>query len=121
METQGNESKNEVGRVSLWAAIGGVVGAAGLALLFILLEALTAAEMPFSLCLLLFVGLEVVALVAGIAGWGSPYGKAGFGASLILLALTTLILPVKMVKTSQSTSVEPAMVIERTQSASQSE
>ncbi|MHC4353148.1 MAG: hypothetical protein ACYTE3_09105 [Planctomycetota bacterium] len=119
MET---ESKNEIGKVSLWVAIAGVAGAATIALLFILLEALTEAEMPFSLCLLLFIGLEVIALVTGIVGWSCPYGKAGFGASIVLLALTTFFIPVsRRVETSQGTGVEPIMVIERTQAATRAE
>ena len=69
------ESRIEVGKVSLWSAIGGVVAGAALAFLFILVEALTEAEMSFSLPVLLFAGLEVVALVAGIAGRRSPHGK----------------------------------------------
>jgi hypothetical protein len=119
MET---ESRNELGKVSLWAALAGVAGAATIALLFILLEALTEAEMPFSLCLLLFVGLEVIALVTGIVGWSCPYGKAGFGASLILLATTTFFIPVsRRVEYGQSTQAEPVMVIERMQSVPRGE
>jgi len=117
METQ---SKNEVGKISLYAAIGGVVRGAALGLLFVLVESLTEAQMPFSLCLLLFVGLEVVALVAGIAGWRSAYGKAGFGASIILLGMTTFFIPVRsQVVTSRGNRIEPVVVIERTQRASQ--
>jgi len=116
METK---SRNEVGKVSLWASIGGVVAGGALVLLFILVEALTEAEMSFSLPVLLFVGLEVVALVAGIAGWGSAYGKAGFGASVALLALMTFFIPVsRHVETGQSTQPEPVFVLERTRSAS---
>ena len=37
-------SKNEIGKISLWVAIAGVVGPAALALLFILLAALTKAQ-----------------------------------------------------------------------------
>ena len=119
METQ---SKNEVGKISLYAAIGGVVGGAALGLLFVLVESLTEAQMPVSLCLLLFVGLEVVALVTGIAGWASAYGKAGFGASIILLGMTTFFIPVsRRVVTAQSNKVEPVMVTERTQRGSQNE
>ena len=117
METQ---SKNELGKISLYAAIGGVVGGAALGLLFVLVELLTEAEMPVSLCVLLFVGLEVVALVAGIAGWGSAYGKAGFGVAIILLAMTTFFVPVSShTVTGQGNKVEPVIVTERTQSASQ--
>ncbi len=116
MET---ESRNEIGKISLWAAIGGVVGPGALALLFILLDALTAASMSISLCVLLFVGLEVVALVTGIVGWSSPYGKAGLGASIILLAMTTLFVPVfRQASTDPAAGVEPGMAIEHTQSAS---
>jgi len=117
METQ---SKNEVGKISLCAAVGGVIGGAALVLLFVLVESLTEAEMPFSLGILLFVGLEVVALAAGIASWGSAYGRAGFGTAIVLLALTTFFVPVSShVVTGQGNRVESVMVGERTRSASQ--
>ena len=116
METR---SKNDVGKISLYVAIGGVVGGAALGLLFVLVESLTQAEMPISLFVLLFV-VEVVALVAGIAGCGSAYGKTGFGAALILLAMTTFFVPISSrVVTEQGDKVEPVMVTERTQRAFQ--
>ena len=119
METQ---SKNEVGKISLCAAIGGVVGPAALGLLFVLVESLTEAQTPISLCVLLFVGLEVVALVTGIAGRASAYGKAGFGAAIVLLGLTTFFIPARSrVVTSQGNGIESVMVTERTQKASQDE
>ena len=115
METQSN---NQVGKISLWAAFGGLLGGTAVALLFVLVEVLTGGDMPFSLCVLMFIGIEVGALITGIAGWGSPHGKAGFGLSVALLTLITYFIPVsRRVETNKSAEIEPVMVIERTQSA----
>ena len=115
MET---ESRNKVGKISLCAALGGIVGGTLVALLLVMLESLTETDMPFSLCVLMFIGLEVGALVAGIVAWGSPFGKAGFGTSILLLAITTFFIPVsRQVSTSRSANTEHMTVVERTRSS----
>lgn len=49
--------------------------------------------MPYALCILLFVGLEIIAFITGVVGRRSPYGKAGLGASFVLLLLSTFFVP----------------------------
>ena len=102
-----SETRNTMGKVSLCAAIAGIVGAVMLALVLVVLESLAGIDMPISLCVFLFVGLEIVALVTGIVGWRSPCGKAGLGASIVLLGLITFFMPVSSVRgPSQSQGVE---------------
>lgn len=102
------EKTNTVGKVSLCAAVGGVVGGVALGLLFTLIESLSGITLSISLCVLLFVGLELVALAAGIMGWRSPYGKAGAGASVLLLGLILFFVPVSSTRENyQGTGPEP--------------
>ncbi|MCX7008289.1 MAG: hypothetical protein NTY53_13755, partial [Kiritimatiellaeota bacterium] len=44
----------------------------------------------FLLCILLFIGLELIALITGIIGRKSPAGKAGMIVSIVCATLTLL-------------------------------
>ena len=83
---------SRVGKLSLIAAILGCVVPIILGILFWILEDKFNMNPPYSLCLFSFLGLELIALGTGIAGWRSPCGKAGIGISLLLLLVTRLLL-----------------------------
>jgi len=87
-------SKSNIGTMSLVLAIGGTVLSIAVALLLALIESLTNFMPPYTLCFVLFVALEIAALVTGIIGWRSPCGKAGLIISAILLLLSSIVLPV---------------------------
>ena len=74
-----------IGLLSLVTAILGCVIATIVYFLFWMMENKLGMNPPYNLCLLIFVGLELIALVCGIAGWRCPYGKAGAGIALLLL------------------------------------
>ena len=84
---------DRVGAVSLITAITGGVTGASLSLLFWFLEASLDMSPPYVLCLFAFVGLELIALITGIAGWRSPYGKAGAVIAILFLFATTWFVP----------------------------
>ena len=87
-------SKNGIGKLSLCMAIAGVVATVLLAVVMVLLEKLTGTYMPETLCMVLFVSLEIIALVTGIMGWKSVYGKAGLASSVVLLVIAAVLFPV---------------------------
>ena len=91
METTG---KNVLGKISLCLAIAGIIGTVILGLCFSLFAGLTGIMIPISIFVLLFIGLEITALVTGIIAWCSPYGKAGLGVSVLLLLLMIFFVPV---------------------------
>ncbi len=84
--------KNTIGKISLYLATAGIIGTVILWLCFTLFAGLTGIVIPISIFVLLFIGLEIIAFVTGIVAWRSPYGKAGFGVSVSLLLLTTLVM-----------------------------
>jgi hypothetical protein len=83
-----------VGQLSLIAAILGCVVPIILCIIFWILEENSNMHPPYWLCLFVFLGLELVALASGIAGWRSPYGKAGTFTALLFLLATTLLVPI---------------------------
>ena len=89
-------SKSNIGNMSLILAIGGVVAAIGLWLVLAIAEWLTDFDPLYTLCLLLFVALEIAALATGIVGRRSAQGKAGLIISAILLILTAIAAPFLM-------------------------
>ena len=90
-------SKSNIGTMSLVLAIGGTVLSIAVALLLALIESLTNFMPPYTLCFVLFVALEIAALVTGIIGWRSACGKAGLIISAILLLLSSIVLPASRV------------------------
>ncbi len=96
------DGKNKLGMLSLILAIGGVAIPIALALLLVIIEWLTKLGPPYFLCVLLFVGLQIIALVTGIIGRQSPFGKAGMVVSATLLVLTAIAAPFLMVSSSET-------------------
>ena len=90
-------SKSNIGTMSLVLAIGGTVLSIAVALLLALIESLTNFMPPYTLCFVLFVALEIAALVTGIIGRRSACGKAGLIISAILLLLSSIVLPASRV------------------------
>ena len=82
----------KVGAVSLWASILGIVAPILIALL-VQLWVKTNDEPYYRLCLLLFAGTELIALVTGIFGRKSTAGRAGLGIALACVALTAVAIP----------------------------
>ena len=101
-----------IGRISLWAAISGVVLPALLLLGGIVLSSrVTILEGFVALCFLLGVGLELVAVGCGIAARRTPSGKAGLivGSIALLLWLATLLtVPMRMEEATR----EPETIFE---------
>ena len=95
-------SKSNIGTMSLVLAIGGTVLSIAVALLLALIESLTNFMPPYTLCFVLFVALEIAALVTGIIGWRSACGKAGLIISAILLLLSSIVLPASRVSSGPS-------------------
>jgi len=85
-----NERKNNLGKISLCLAIAGIIGPMFIGLCLRLFPGI----IPLPIYVLLFVCLEITALVTGIVAWRSPYGKAGLGTSAFLLLLMTFFVPV---------------------------
>jgi len=108
-----------VGVVSLLAAILGVVAAVLLLLAFMIFDTLTEAEPRYSLCLLVLLGVEVVALVTGLVGWRSAYGKAGLGVSLVLFLAALFFVPTRQGRRVQSTEARPADSVESVEERTQ--
>jgi hypothetical protein len=89
-------SAEGVGRTSLWLAITGLVLPILLAIVVSVVLTLANAYETYlrnggayyGLCVLLFVVLELAALVCGLVGWRSSSGKAGVILSGISLVLT---------------------------------
>jgi hypothetical protein len=81
--------KNNLAKISLFLAVVGIIGPACIGLCYKLLPG----EIPFPVYVLIFVCLELAALVTGIIAWRSPYGKAGLGVSVFLLLLITFFIP----------------------------
>jgi hypothetical protein len=65
---------------------------------------LTQFDPPYMLCLLLFVALEIAALVTRIIGRHSACGKAGLSISAILLVLTAIAAPFLMISSDRIVS-----------------
>jgi hypothetical protein len=79
----------KVGAVSLWAGVGGIIVPILIAILGRLFMK-TNDEQYNILCLLLFAGAEWIALVTGIIGRRSAYGKAGLCISSVCVVATVL-------------------------------
>lgn len=105
IEQINTNSTSNIGRMSLILAIGGVVLPIFVVLLLAIVEWLTDFDPPYMLCLLLFVALEIAALVTGIIGRRSACGKAGLTISAILLVLTAIGAPFLMISSLESTGV----------------
>jgi len=101
-EQTNTNSKINIGKISLILAIGGAVVSIAVALLLALIESLTNFMPPYTLCFVLFVALEIAALVTGIIGWRSACGKAGLIISAILLLLSSIVLPASRVSSGPS-------------------
>jgi hypothetical protein len=82
--------------MSLILAIGGVVAAIGLWLVLAVVESLTQFNLPYMLCVLLFIALEIAALITGVIGRRSSCGKPGLGISATLLVVTAIAYPFLM-------------------------
>ena len=81
--------KATIGTISLWTGMGGIVAPILIAFLVHFCVKLNVAPY-YMLCVLLFAGAELIALVTGIIGRKSPAGKAGLGISLVCIALVAL-------------------------------
>lgn len=81
--------KSKIGSVSLWTGILGFVGPILIAFL-VHSFAKTNPAPYYLLSFLLFMGLELVALITGIIGRKSPCGLAGMIISIVCTALTVL-------------------------------
>jgi hypothetical protein len=79
------------GKISLCLAIGGIVVPVALALLMAAVERLTDFDAPQLSWYLLHRASEIGALVTGIFGFRSGYGKAGLIISAILLIMITTL------------------------------
>ena len=81
------------GKISLLLAIVGIVLPLALVLLLVAVDRLTDYEtrIPHQLYTLHF-ALETAALVTGVLGFRSKYGKAGLIISVILLIMMTILL-----------------------------
>ena len=90
-----------IGTISLWASIAGIIVPILVALL-VRMFVKGNDEPYYMLCCLLFAGVELVALVAGIIGRRSPSGKAGLSISAVCIVITVLVIlaftPVKRVE-----------------------
>ena len=84
-----NGRKNNLGKISLCLAIVGIIGPMFTGLCFRLFPGI----IPLPIYVLLFVCLEIAALVTGIFAWRSLYGKAGLGVSVCLLLVMTFFVP----------------------------
>jgi hypothetical protein len=84
-----NDRKNNLGKISLCLAIVGIIGPVFIGLCLKLFPGI----IPIPIYVLIFVALEITALVTGIVAWRSPYGKAGLGVSVSLLLLLTFFVP----------------------------
>ena len=103
---------SRVGLVSLISAIAGCAVASALWILFWLMEEKMNMDPPYALCTLILIGLEIIALVTGMVGWRSPYGKAGVGTAVLLLMVVAFLLPVRFTST---TGVSPEPIEASTQ------
>ncbi len=81
--------KSKIGCVSLWTGSLGIVGPILLAFL-VHSFAKTNPAPYYLLSILLFMGLELVALITGIIGRKSPCGLAGLIISIVCTTLTVL-------------------------------
>ncbi len=84
---------SQSGKESLWLAIAGLALPIVLALPLTLLERLTGTQLTYVVCGLLFLGLETAAVITGIIGRKSAYGKAGLALSVAFLVLTAFVAP----------------------------
>ena len=100
---------SRVGLISLISAILGCALATIMWIMFWIMEEKMNMNPPYALCTLILVGLEIIALVTGIAGWRSPYGKAGVGISTLILMVVALLIPATMLSSVSysETSREP--------------
>ncbi len=81
--------ESRIGAISLWASISGIVVPIIIALLVRLFVRADHGTYHM-LCVFLFVGCELVAVVTGIIGRRSASGKAGLSISTICIVLTLL-------------------------------
>jgi hypothetical protein len=86
---QYRKGEDVLGRVSLWTAIVGVLLPSLIALLASKLKAL--GGNAFLACWLLFVALELVALIAGAKSRRTPFGIAGLAICAVVLAVSAII------------------------------
>jgi len=93
---KGMAKSDRVGLLSLVMAILGCVVAILIWLTFLLMEAKLDVMPNYSLCVLVLVGFELIALATGIVGWRSPYGKAGVGIAVLIFALVAFLVPMKV-------------------------
>lgn len=87
----------KVGAISLWASILGIVVPILIAFL-VHLFVKTNDGTYYTLCSLLFVGAELIALVTGIIGRKSAAGKGGLGIALVCVLLIALSIPMFVVR-----------------------
>ncbi len=112
VEQMKQDGKNNIGKMSLFLAIGGVVLSIAVVLLLAIVESLTHFHPPYMLCFFLFVALEIAAFATGIVARRSPAGKAGMILSAILLILTAIGAPFFMIasETSGPSMTEKKMI-----------
>jgi tRNA A-37 threonylcarbamoyl transferase component Bud32 len=105
---------NRVGLISLISAILGCALAILIWIIFWIMEEKLNMNPPYAVCVFIFLGLELIALVSGIAGWRSPYGKAGMGIAAFLLIVVALLVPATS-RSMVGASPEPVESFQRIQ------
>jgi len=101
----GENGASKIGRISLWAGVLGVIVPVVIALV-VRAVAGEGAETYYLFCFLLFAGAELTALVTGIVGRKSPYGKAGLGISCACIVVTALAIPAFTVRRGEPVPTE---------------
>jgi len=86
-------TKKHLAIISLCAAIAGVLIPIPMTVLFAVFASLSGVDQPYFMCFVFVVGLETVALVAGLMSRQNLYGKAGLSIAAISLALTAILAP----------------------------
>jgi hypothetical protein len=104
---KGAANVDRVGLLSLVMAILGCVLTILIWILFWLMEEKLDMDPPYSICAFLLLGFELIALVCGLAGWRSPYGKAGVGIAVLNLAVMSFLIPTSRTTFSSEPGVSP--------------
>jgi hypothetical protein len=97
-----DDADNKIGTISLWASILGIVVPILIAFLVGLFVKVND-EPYYMLCILLFAGAELIALITGIIGRKAVAGKAGLSIALVCVLLTVLAIPFIFVQNAAPT------------------
>ncbi|HEV56597.1 MAG TPA: hypothetical protein ENN87_03760 [Phycisphaerales bacterium] len=87
------DPNSQTGKQSLCLAIAGLILPLVLALPLAVVEWLIGTQITYVVCGVLFLSLETAAVITGIIGRNSAYGKAGLALSVGLLVLAGLAAP----------------------------